>query len=205
MVHYYSEHQKSSLRLRKINVVLRGNNLEFCTGSGVFSPNRVDPGTKLLIESCIIKPFWEVLDFGCGYGVVGIAIAKAFPRVKVVMTDVNKRAIKLSLKNVKLNKIKAEVKQGNLFEKVKKKNYTILVNPPQKAGKEVCFSIIEQSFKYLKDNGLLQLVARHNKGGKSLEKKMKSVFKNVKTIAKKSGYRVYVSKKLTTYTDKKNI
>lgn len=196
MSHYYSEHQKSQLRLGKINVFLRGNELEFYTGSGVFSPKRIDLGTKLLIESCIIKPDWKILDFGCGYGAVGIAIAKAFP-VKVVMSDINKRAVKFCLKNIKLNKIKAEVKQGNLFEKKTKQFDTILVNPPQKAGKELCFSIIEESFNYLKINGLLQLVARHNKGGKSLEEKMKIVFGNVKVIARKSGYRVYISE-LTT-------
>ena len=202
MTHYYSEHQKSALKLRKINAFLRGNNLEFYTGAGIFSHKRIDPGTKLLIESCIIKQGWKVLDFGCGYGAVGIAIAKAFQSVKIVMTDINNRAIKLCLKNVKLNKINAEVKQGNLFEQIKEKFDTILVNPPQKAGKKACFSIIEQSVNYLKKGGLLQLVARHQKGGKSLEKKMKDVFGNVETKQKKSGYRVYVSK-LTTKADRK--
>lgn len=193
MVHYYSKHQESQLRLRKIKAVLRGNELEFYTGSGIFSPDRIDPGSKLLIESCIIKPGWGVLDFGCGYGAVGIAIKKKKNKTKVVMTDINKRAVKLALKNVKLNKVEAEVKQGDLFELIEYKFDTILVNPPQKAGKEICFSIIEQSVNYLEKNGLLQLVARHNKGGKSLRKKMKEVFGNVEAIARKSGYRVYVS------------
>ncbi len=205
MPHYYSKYQKSPLKLRKINAFLRNNNLEFYTGSGIFSPDKVDFGSKLLIESCIIKPNWDILDLGCGYGAIGIAIQKDFPRTRVVMTDINKRAVKLALKNINLNNIKAEVKQGDLFEKIKEKFDTILVNPPQKAGKEICFSMIEQSFDYLKDGGLLQLVARHNKGGKSLKKKMESVFKNVKTIEKKRGYRVYVSEKLTTKADRKNI
>ncbi len=196
MEHYYSKHQKSALKLKKINAILRGNELEFYTGSGIFSPDRVDPGTKLLIESCIIKPKWKVLDLGCGYGAVGIAIKKQFP-VKVVMTDINKRAVKLALKNIKVNKVDVEVKEGNLFEKIKGKFDTILVNPPQKAGKEICFKIIEESYNYLEKNGLLQLVARHQKGGKSLEKKMKEVFWNVRTIARKSGYRVYISKVTT--------
>jgi len=205
MVHYYSEHQTSPLKLRKINAFLRNNNLEFYTGSGIFSPDKVDFGSKLLIESCIIKPDWDILDLGCGYGAVGISIAKAFPRARVFMTDINKRAVKLALKNITLNNIKAEVKQGGLFEKIKEKFDTILVNPPQKAGKEICFSMIEQSFGYLKDGGLLQLVARHNKGGKSLKKKMESVFKNIETMEKKKGYSVYISQKLTTKTDRKNI
>ncbi len=197
MTHYHSEKQTSPLRLRKINAFLRGNDLKFFTGSGVFSPDKIDKGSKLLIEEGIIEDGWNVLDMGCGYGVVGISINNVFPKTKIVMTDVNKRAVKLALKNVELNKVKADVKQGNLFEKVDDKFDTILVNPPQKAGKDVCFSIIEQSVDYLKRKGLLQLVARHQKGGKSLEKKMKEVFGNVRAQAKKSGYRIYVSE-LTT-------
>lgn len=201
MKHYFSEKQESRLRLRKIEDNLRGNYLDFYTGSGVFSPKRIDPGSRLLIESSIIKD--TVLDLGCGYGAVGIAIKKKNPSVKVVMTDVNKRAVKLCMKNIKLNNVDADVLRGNLFEKIDRKFDTILVNPPQKAGKEICFKIIEDSINYLNKGGSLQLVARHNKGGKSLEKKMKNVFGNVKAIAKKSGYRVYVSE-LTTSSDKKN-
>ena len=58
------------------------------------------------------------------------------------------------------------------------------------------FRMIEESHQYLEAQGLLQLVARHNKGGRQLEKKMEEVFGNVKQIAKKSGYRIYVSEKV---------
>ena len=71
----------------------------------------------------------------------------------------------------------------------------ILSNPPQTAGKELCFKLIEESKNYLKYNGSLQLVARHKKGGNTLSKKMEEVFGNVKVIAKKSGYFVYLSVK----------
>lgn len=193
--HYYSKKQTSKLRIKEIEVKLRGNNLKFYTGSGVFSIGKIDKGTQLLIEKCIIKPNWKVLDLGTGYGPIGISIAKAFPSTKILMTDINQRAIKLTKNNIKLNNItNTEIKKSNLYNNIKEKFNTILTNPPQTAGKEICFEIIEKAKDHLKNNGLLQLVARHNKGGKELEKKMKEIFGNVKEMAKKSGYRVYVSR-----------
>jgi 16S rRNA G1207 methylase RsmC len=192
--HYYSEKQTSILRITEIEIALKGNNLKFSTGSGVFSIGKIDRGTRLLIEKCIIEPDWEVLDLGCGYGPVGISIAKAFPSTSVLMTDINQRAIKLSRMNIKQNNIQnIKTKQSDLYDNIPEKFDTIITNPPQSAGKQVCFEIIKQAKDHLKKGGLFQLVARHNKGGKELEKKMKEVFNNVKDTAKKSGYRIYVS------------
>jgi 16S rRNA G1207 methylase RsmC len=194
--HYYSEEQKSPLNLRKVKDVLRNNSLEFYTGSGVFSLKKIDKGTKLLTENAIMQKDWKVLDIGCGYGVIGISIAKAFPETSILMTDINRRAIKLAKMNLELNLIpNAEVRQSNLYENIEEKFNTILVNPPQTAGKDMCFEIIEKAKDHLEKHGLFQLVARHNKGGKQLSKKMEEVYNNVKDIAKKGGYRVYVSEK----------
>jgi len=194
MEHYYSEKPTSKLRIKEIEVKLKGNTLKFYTGSGVFSIGRIDKGTWLLIESCVIEPNWKILDLGCGYGVIGIAIAKAFPSAYVTMTDINQRAVKLSKINIGLNaEQNIEGRQSDLYNNIKEKFNAILVNPPQLAGKKLCFEIIEKAKEHLEKNGLLQLVARHNKGGKELEKKMNEVFGNVQSIAKKGGYRVYMS------------
>jgi len=195
MEHYFSEKPKSKLKLNKINTILLGKNFQFYTSPGVFSKNKIDKGTKLLIEKAIIKPKQKILDLGCGYGVIAIVIKKIFPKTDVTALDINERAILLTKKNAKLNNVKIKVIKSNLFDNIKEKFDVILVNPPQKAGKELCFKIIEESKKHLKPNGILQLVARHNKGGKTLEKKMKEVFNNTTTLAKKAGYRVYLSKK----------
>ena len=94
-----------------------------------------------------------------------------------------------------------KIKQGDMYAKITGEFDTILLNPPQHAGKDVCMKMIENAIKYLKNGGLLQLVARHNKGGKSFEKKMKEVFGNVKDIAKKGGFRVYVAKAVNSRND----
>jgi len=81
-----------------------------------------------------------------------------------------------------------------MFDPVEGKFDVILLNPPQTAGRKLCFRMIEESRKYLKKGGSLQLVARHNKGGRVLSEKMEEVFGNLETIARKGGYRVYVSR-----------
>ena len=194
--HYYSEEQKSELNLKKIKSILRDNELDFWTGAGVFSGKKVDKGSELLANDCIIEDNWKVLDLGCGYGPIGIAIAKAHPSTSILMTDINRRSVKISKMNIKLNKISnASAVQGDMYKKAEGKLFdTILLNPPQTAGKEVCFKMIGLAKNFLKKGGLLQIVARHNKGGKSLSEKMKSVFNNLEEISKKSGYRIYVSK-----------
>lgn len=196
MSHYYEKKQTSPLNLQKISALILGNNIELYTGSGVFSKSGVDRGSILLANKAIIQDKWKVLDFGCGYGAIGIAVAKAYPSAKVLLSDINKRAVGLAKKNIGLNSVKnASAIQSDLFEKINEKFNTILLNPPQSAGKELCIKMIEQSKEHLEKNGLFQMVARHNIGGRELEKHMVRVFGNVKQIAKKSGFRIYVSEK----------
>ncbi len=195
MEHYYTKNQSSELKLRLIKEHIRAVELKLYLCSGVFSAKKIDTGSRLLANRAIVKAAWHVLDLGCGIGVVGIAVAKAHSNTKVLLTDVNERAVYVAKINSKLNNCSnVEIRQSNGFESIDKKFDTILLNPPQTAGKKLCFKLIEQSKQHLKTNGLFQLVARHNKGGKSLNKFMQEVFGNSEVLAKQSGYRIYVSK-----------
>ena len=81
---------------------------------------------------------------------------------------------------------------GDGYETVKDKKFdVILLNPPQHAGKDLCFRLIEQAKDHLTGKGSLQIVARHQKGGKPLKRKMGEVFGNVEVIGRGSGYQVY--------------
>ena len=195
--HYYTEKQSSAFSPKKIKIDVLGMVFELYTAGGVFSPKRLDPGTRLLIESAKVKKGWKLLDLGCGYGVVGIAIKKKNPAVEIFMSDPNTRAVKLANMNVKLCRIDAEIIHSDVFSNPRLKELlfdTILLNPPQTAGKDVCFRMIAEAKKHLVKGGLLQIVARSQKGGKQLSKKMEDVFGNIDEVSKKSGYRVYVSK-----------
>ena len=195
MEHYYSEKQTSEPKLKQISQRVRGVNFQFFTSSGIFSKDKIDKGTLLLAENMHVDEEDKLLDIGCGIGILGIVAARLH-NANVVMSDINERAVMLARKNAKLNNIKIEILQGDLYEKVNDADFdVILSNPPQTAGKDICFRLIEQSKDHLKKNGSLQLVARRNKGGETLSKKMQEVFGNVKVIAKKGGYWVYMSVK----------
>ncbi|MFH0751968.1 MAG: methyltransferase [archaeon] len=191
--HYFSEKQTSPFELKTINATLRGKGYTFNTAPGVFSASKIDFGTKVLAKKMRIGENDTVLDLGCGIGVIG-RVAATLTNNKITLTDLNKRACKLAKMNVKGIK-NTEVVQGNGFEPIANEKFdVILLNPPQTAGKKLCFEMIENSKKHLNKNGTLQLVARHNKGGKTLSEKMQEVFGNIETVTKQGGYRVYLSK-----------
>lgn len=196
--HYYTKKPTSRLKVTEFSDNILGYFMSFKTGSGVFSIGKIDNGTRLLIESALVedREDFDLLDLGCGYGAVGIALKRKNENINVVCTDINMRAIDFTIANCKKNKTKLEAYQSDVYEHVKDRKFdTILVNLPQNAGKTICFKMIEESFDLLKDNGTLQAVSRHQKGGKSYEKKMVEIFGNSEHLGKGSGYRVYCSRK----------
>ena len=192
--HYYTKNPVSNFNLRKVKFIINHMEYEFYTGSGIFSNNKLDFGTRVLIENMKVKEEDDVLDLGCGLGVVGRVVAN-ITKGKVVLVDINKRAVKLSKMNTKGLK-NVEVFQGDMYEAVEGKKFdVILLNPPQTAGKKVCLAMIKKALDHLKKGGSLQMVARHNKGGETLSKYMIEIFGNMETLVREGGYRVYMSVK----------
>ncbi|MEM2131584.1 MAG: methyltransferase [Candidatus Woesearchaeota archaeon] len=210
MTHYFSEKQDSKLILKKINIKTKKISFDLYTSNGVFSKEHLDKGTELLLNEAILKDNCSVLDLGCGIGVVGIYVKLLYPNTNVLMSDINERAVYLARKNIELHKLEKnnlvnkdikrkkniEARKSDIFSNIKENFDIILLNPPQTAGKEICFKMIEESFLHLNKNGLFQLVARHKKGGLTLSKKMLEVFGNLKVIAQKSGFKIYLSEKI---------
>jgi len=196
MPHYYSPKQDSEFYPAKIVSHFHSREFIFYSASGVFSKGKVDRGTALLAERMILNTGDKVLDIGCGIGILGIVAASL--GAKATMSDVNERAAALAGKNAALNGISdATIVNGDLYNPIKNHDFdVILSNPPQSAGKQVCFALIEGALSHLKKGGALQLVARPNKGGKTLAKKMEEVFGNVSVVVKKSGFAVYLSRKV---------
>ncbi|RLI22788.1 hypothetical protein DRO54_00175 [Candidatus Bathyarchaeota archaeon] len=194
--HYFSEKPQVKPKYGIIRVYLRDRYFEFLTCSGVFSPKKIDLGTRLLIESMILPDEGSVLDLGCGYGPVGIVAAALNPKLHVIMVDVNERAIMLARENAKRNFIKnIEVRKGYLYEPVKNLKFNaILCNPPISAGKETIRKIITEAPAHLTRNGLLEVVVRSKIGGKMVKEMMMETFGNVQVHARQSGYRVLISK-----------
>ncbi len=197
MEHYFSEKQSSPFKLKKIHFSLGGQDFYFYTAPGVFSRTRIDKGSTFLVKTATIKDNWKVLDLGCGYGPVGIIIKKLNPKAEVWLSDVNERAIKLTLMNAELNKVDVKVLKSNSFENLNAYFDTILFNPPQAAGLKLCFKMVEDSYNHLKDGGMLQLVARQNTGGRRFEKLMLELFGNVEPIRGHKEFSRYTVYKAT--------
>lgn len=195
--HYFEKHPKSKLRLGIIRTNLRGIPFQFLTASGVFSKKHVDLGTRVLIESMILPERGYVLDVGCGYGVVGIAVATFNPNLYVIMVDVNSRAVWLAKKNIEINHIKnAEVRHGNLYEPIKDLTFNcILSNPPVSAGMETLKAIIFGASERLASKGFFQMVVKSKIGKERLQSFFEEAFANFKILARKSGYRVLMAEK----------
>jgi 16S rRNA (guanine1207-N2)-methyltransferase len=195
--HYFAALPKSEAKLGLIRTTLRGKSLEFLTASSVFSKKRVDLGTRLLIEAMALPETGAVLDVGCGYGAVGIAAATSNPRLRVVMTDVNARAVRLARQNAEKNNVhNAEVRCGCLYEPVKDLTFNcVLSNPPVSAGMETVKAIITEAPKVMEREATFHMVIRSKIGAKTLPSVFNETFSNCTVLARKSGYRVLIAEK----------
>ncbi|MBU1975437.1 MAG: methyltransferase [Nanoarchaeota archaeon] len=197
--HYYSPKQSSKGANKKIPIRFNRKGemvyFELYSAPGIFGKDKLDNATKLLIENAKIEQRWKLLDLGCGYGVVGLAMKRISPDLEVWMSDVNERAIELAEKNANKLKLDTTVISSDIFSNIPDEFDCILLNPPYAAGRKLCFKMINDSFSHLKKKGWFQLVARHNKGGKVLGEYMHEIFGNVDVVAKKGGFRVYISQK----------
>jgi 16S rRNA (guanine1207-N2)-methyltransferase len=197
--HYYSKNPSVSSKPMNWTYTLRGFNFDFKTDRGVFSKGEVDFGSRLLIES-FNEPTIDgpLLDVGCGYGPIGLALAKVFPQRQVHMIDVNERAVELATENSVKNHIKnTKIFASDMFENVQEKGYAaILTNPPIRAGKKTVFSILETSFRYLQTGGELWVVIQKKQGAPSVKKKLEELFGEVEIVKKDKGYYILNAKKI---------
>ena len=196
--YYYSTQPASSHHFIEFEINLRGVQLKMKSDAGVFSKNRLDTGTKVLIEALRLSPdIHTILDLGCGYGPIGLVIAKLLPKATVYMSDINERAVELATYNAGQNAItNVVVKVGEGFSAFPERKFDCIVtNPPIRAGKQVIYPLIDQAYQALCDKGWLAAVIMTKQGAKSLEKKMVEIFGNVYEWEKESGYRVVASQK----------
>ena len=197
--HYYSKNPQTTSKPQEWDFTLRGEKFQFQTDAGVFSKNEVDFGSRVLIEtfedSAVEGP---VLDVGCGYGPIGIAIAKSFPRKKVHMVDVNTRAIELAKKNSMKNNVEnVEIYESDGLSAVEEEGFSaILTNPPIRAGKETVFRFYEEACKKIAPGGSLWVVIQKKQGAPSTQEKLEELFGNCRVAEKKKGYFIFEARKV---------
>ena len=196
--HYYSKNQSVDSKPKFWDFELRNFKFRFKSDNGVFSKSEVDFGSRVLIDS-FEEPSVDgnVLDVGCGYGPIGLTLAKMMPERNIHMVDVNGRALELSRENAHLNQISnVLVYESDRLLNVEQNGFAAIVtNPPIRAGKQVIFDIYEQSYEKLASGGSLWVVIQKKQGAPSTMDKLESLFGNVEVVAKEKGYFILLSKK----------
>ena len=163
--------------------------------NGVFSKDRFDYGTRVLLNSVDVnKLFGNVLDLGCGLGVVGIILGTFNKGINIDMVDINERAIDLAKNNLVLNNVKANVFVSDIYSNIDNKYDFIITNPPIRAGKNVIRGFLLGSYDYLKDDGILYFVMRKDHGVKSMIKELSVKF-NISIVNKDKGFYVVLCTK----------
>jgi 16S rRNA (guanine1207-N2)-methyltransferase len=189
--HYFSPRPEAPHRPGLVRVVLPDVYLELATDAGVFSPGRLDPGTRLLLDSTPAPPAaGDLLDLGCGYGPIACVLAKRSPGATVWAVDVNERALELCARNAAaagLANVRC-VLAGD--PSVPPRLAGIWSNPPVRIGKAALHSLLSDWLGRLAPSGQGWLVAGRNLGADSLHRWLADQGWQVTRRAARSGYRL---------------
>lgn len=193
MSHYFTNDINLKHNVDKKNVVINGKEFTFFTDNGVFSKKGLDFGTRTLLESLPEDLKGDILDFGCGYGPIGIYLKKSYD-CEVDMLDINERSVSLAKKNADLNNVEVNIFLSDIYSNVNKKYDYIVTNPPIRVGKQILYKILFDAKDYLKENGKIYLVINKDQGAKSLMKDLANSYK-VSLVNKNKGFFIICAEK----------
>ena len=195
--HYFTNNTNLKSEIRTLTYSYENTPFEFFSDNGVFAKNKIDYASKLLVETFIenhkeVEKECTLLDVGCGYGFLGIVAGKIL-NINIELVDINKRALHLCERNIKLNEVKGKAYESNAYECVKNKYEYIITNPPIRAGKETVLNILKGARNHLLDNGELWFVINKDQGAKSTANSLKDCY-NIEVVAKSKGFFVFKAK-----------
>jgi len=186
---------------KEIHANLIGQSVTFKTTWGLFCPEEIDSGTKLLLASLekVPSPLLNrgVLDIGCGYGPIGISLAKAHPEAGVDMIDKDFVAIEYSEKNIEANKVpNAHAFLSNGFSHVPQaKTYGLIVsNLPAKVSKEFFWILFGEALDHM-DSGSQIVVVVIKQLETMIKKNFKTLFNNSEVLDRDDTYSVIAATK----------
>ncbi|HFR3342556.1 class I SAM-dependent methyltransferase [Streptococcus sp. A34] len=191
---YFENNPDLAHDIHELQVRLLGQNFSFRTDAGVFSKKMVDYGSQVLLNALSIENEARLLDVGCGYGPLGISLAKVY-QLEVTMVDINNRAIELAKWNAEKNGVQATIFQSDLYQAVQGQFDAVISNPPIRAGKAVVHQVITGAKEHLKSGGRLTIVIQKKQGAPSAKTKMEEVFGNCQIKKKDKGYYILESVK----------
>jgi 16S rRNA (guanine1207-N2)-methyltransferase len=185
--HYYDKNPISRENRKEISFRFLAVEYSFISDDGVFSKDKLDTGTRILLETISkLKLTGKILDYGSGIGVIGILTKKMFEETSVSGFDINSRAVELSKLNAIKQNVDVDFRQG---EKIQSGLYdVILMNPPIRTGKQNIYSMFKDSYDHLKETGQLIIVIRKSHGANSAIKELQTYFSEVEIINRDKGF-----------------
>lgn len=187
--HYFSAGPTSASRPSSVRLDLPDRSLDLATDAGVFSPGRVDPGTKLLLSELPALDRGPVVDLGCGYGPIACTVALRHPGLQVLAVDVNPRARQLCRTNAEALGVSVEVLAPDDAARVERVG-TIVSNPPIRIGKAALHELLTGWLDRLVPEGQAYLVVHKNLGADSLASWLTGRGHPVRRLRSRQGYRV---------------
>lgn len=193
MSHYYTNDPDLAHDEHSFSFELGGHSLRFTSDNGVFSKHTIDFGSRVLIATALAQAelaVGPILDLGCGYGPIGISIAKALPDRQVTMSDVNERAMALAQRNAAENGVAEQVTiiESSVYEQIDGRFGVILTNPPVRAGKSIVTAMLSGAKEHLLPGGEIFVVLQKKQGAPSAKKLLASTFGNAEVLKKDGGY-----------------
>lgn len=189
--HYFTERPGAAPRPRRVHVVLPDLHLELETDSGMFSPSRLDPGTRLLLETAPQPPAsGDLLDLGCGYGPLALVLAARSPAARVWAIDVNTRALELCARNADRAGLRNVRCTRPEDPGLPARFGLIWSNPPIRIGKDALHRLLTQWLGRLGPGTAAFLVVQRYLGSDSLQRWLADSGWPAERVAARSGYRV---------------
>ncbi|HHW09216.1 MAG TPA: class I SAM-dependent methyltransferase [Firmicutes bacterium] len=194
--HYFTSRPAAAHRRQVVEFRLGDVHMALVTDTGVFSRRKVDKGTRLLLATVPPPPAGDILDLGCGYGVIGLYYAKIRPECRVHLLDVNERAVALAAENAaRLGLANVRVYQGADLRPVAGCVFRLIVtNPPIRAGRSQVLALLAEARQHLAPDGVLAFVVRTNQGAKTLAEAVQAYYREVEEVGRGSGYRIYLAR-----------
>lgn len=192
MSHYFSTPEGPERR-RTITARFWDTDWPLTTANGVFSADGLDLGTGVLLRTHTPTPdARRLLDLGCGYGVLAVALASASPHARVDAVDVNPRAVELTRVNARAHGVGVRVHATTPDDADADARYDeIWSNPPIRIGKEALHDLLERWLPRLREDGVARLVVGRNLGADSLQRWLTEQGFRCERTASAKGFRVF--------------
>jgi 16S rRNA (guanine1207-N2)-methyltransferase len=196
MAHYFENDANQNYQAHTMSFELDGKTYSLSSSTGLFSHEKLDTGTRILLEEILKRqtPPKNLLDLGCGIGVVGVVLGQVF-QCEVTCIDISEQASKIAAQNLKKYGISGEVLCQNGLSQEQGMYECIVLNPPIRTGKESIYALFEQAIAHLQQDGTFWIVMRKQHGAASALTFLESLDVKAKRVARDKGYWIIQVKK----------